>query len=82
MEIKTAMGECEIPINIAVRKSELERYTEQLDVMVTSFERLKQTNEEQLNRKGEIEHQNGGGERASKYLRSTNKVSKISSYIL
>jgi hypothetical protein len=46
MEIKTAMGECEIPINIAVRKSELERYTEQLDVMVTSFERLKQTNEE------------------------------------
>jgi hypothetical protein len=76
------MGECEIPITIAVRQAELQRYTEELDRLVTEFERLKQSNDEQVNRKCELKPAHGESERASKYLRSSTKISKISSYIL
>ena len=51
LEIKTQMDNCQIPITIKVRETELDRYSKELDRMIDEFERLKKINEEQVNRK-------------------------------
>lgn len=82
IEIKTEMDNCQIPITIQVRDTELKRYSSELDRMVNDFDRLKKTNEEQINRKSDFIHNPGESERVSKYNRSSTKVNRITSYIL
>jgi len=41
-EIKKQMGECEIPVNIALRRSELEQVGERIDRINDDFRDLKQ----------------------------------------
>ena len=40
------MGECELPVNIAVRKSELQSYEEKLDRLCEEFADLKKADED------------------------------------
>ena len=75
------MDNCQIPITIKVRETELDRYSKELDRMIDEFERLKKINEEQVNRK-DFKQAPGDSERVSKYSRSSTKVNRISSFIL
>ena len=44
--IATEMDECVIPINIALRKSELGKLSEKLDAMIHEFEHLRSADED------------------------------------
>jgi len=45
-DIKKDMGECEIPVNIALRRSELEAFSERLDRINDDFGDLRQADED------------------------------------
>lgn len=45
-DIKKDMGECEIPVNIAMRRSELEALSERLDRINDDFGDLRQADED------------------------------------
>lgn len=45
-DIKKDMGECEIPVNIALRRSELEALSERLDRINDDFADLRQADED------------------------------------
>ena len=44
--IANEMSECVIPVNIAMRKSELEKFSERLDIMIDNFEHLRSADED------------------------------------